>query len=133
MATKLKQLKLDELSLVDNPANKSARVTIFKRDADPGEAEDFLTKVVEIQKRDRCSRLVALTKAPDEFPAEFEAYQEQQLPSDPKFAAIAKGHARQANIDRRLREMMKRDNINRMEALHSLHDEQPEIFEDSTN
>lgn len=31
MATKLKQLKLNELSLVDYPANKSAAVTIFKR------------------------------------------------------------------------------------------------------
>lgn len=34
MATKLKQLKLNELSLVDSPANKSSTVTIFKRKED---------------------------------------------------------------------------------------------------
>lgn len=32
MATKLKNLRLSELSLVDAPANKAAQVTIFKRD-----------------------------------------------------------------------------------------------------
>ncbi|PYE89591.1 hypothetical protein [Phyllobacterium leguminum] len=36
MATKLSNMKLAELSLVDNPANKSATVSIFKRDtSDP--------------------------------------------------------------------------------------------------
>jgi hypothetical protein len=34
MATKLKGLKLNELSLVDSPANKSSTVTIFKRKED---------------------------------------------------------------------------------------------------
>lgn len=49
MATKLKKLKLSELSLVDMPANKQARVTIFKRDT---EATEQVADEVETLNKD---------------------------------------------------------------------------------
>lgn len=48
MATKLKGLKLNELSLVDSPANKSSTVTIFKRkedDMEKKEHDDLVAKI----------------------------------------------------------------------------------------
>lgn len=131
MATKLRRLKLNELSLVDSPANRSCVVTITKRDSAAG---DFHAAVAEIQKRDKCSRFEALQKAPDEYPDEFDAYQEAgwQPPADPRLEAVLKGRARQTAVDSRCREIMKRDSVNRMDALHILHDEEPEIFEDET-
>jgi len=39
MANQLRNLRLDEVSLVDNPANKSARVSLFKRDEPEEETE----------------------------------------------------------------------------------------------
>ena len=53
MATKLKQLKLQEVSLVDRGANQHAHITLFKRDGDDslagkiGEATAALAKSIE--------------------------------------------------------------------------------------
>lgn len=57
MATKLKGLKLNELSLVDSPANKSAAVTIFKRKED----ED-MTDITKKAHDDAIAALVAKHK-----------------------------------------------------------------------
>lgn len=46
----LKNLKLEELSLVDRPANKAATVTLFKRDN--SEKEDIMEKELETLKAD---------------------------------------------------------------------------------
>lgn len=49
MTTKLKGLRLLELSLVDNPANKHAQVSIFKRaDGEPPEDKDMPTPAEQI-------------------------------------------------------------------------------------
>ena len=44
MAKKLKKLRLAELSVVDNPANPHARVTIFKRDVSQSERDRLAGK-----------------------------------------------------------------------------------------
>ena len=51
----LKQLELDELSLVDRPANASAKVALFKRDNSEGEIT--MTDKVEKMSDDMKSKL----------------------------------------------------------------------------
>ena len=46
MATELLELQLEELSLVDRPANAEAMVTLFKRDDTP---EKDIVKMTEEQ------------------------------------------------------------------------------------
>lgn len=76
MATYLRNLKLSELSLVDHPANKAAKVTIFKRDTAGSSAGDPLSKkespmsedikkVAELE-----AQLAAVTKRAEEAEAE---------------------------------------------------------------
>jgi hypothetical protein len=140
---------IDKIAAVDNPCNEHARVAIIKRaelpDDDSEEerrmrverevekmANDFPMLVQEVQKRDRCTRSEALTRAATENPGAVAAYRISSPVCVPEIAkreeAIAKGRERQRNIDKRTREIMARDSVNRTQALMTLHGEEPEVF-----
>ena len=77
MATKLENLRIEELSIVDRGANPFARVVVTKR-ALPTEKEcnmDFEQLVATIQKRDNCPRVEALERTRVQHPEAFAAYQ----------------------------------------------------------
>jgi hypothetical protein len=99
---RLKRIKLDELSLVDRPANPHAQVTLFKRDdarapasfksfdeavdhlrrvhgvvtkSEPSPVKKFNDLVAEVVTRDGVPRSSAMAKVARENPDEFAAYQ----------------------------------------------------------
>ena len=65
MATELLELQLEELSLVDRPANAEAMVTLFKRDDTPEEdivkmTEEQDTKIKAYMEKNSCGKPEAM-------------------------------------------------------------------------
>lgn len=61
MATELLELQLEELSLVDRPANAEAMVTLFKRDIQPEETNKMdENKIKAYMEKEQCSREEAM-------------------------------------------------------------------------
>jgi hypothetical protein len=105
---RMTEFTLEEISAVDEPAQRPARAVIRKR-ASPvmtleqlqdgaaslqkklealiqkqhatkeADMTTFIERVDHIEKRDGCSRLLALTKARREFPQEYEAHQSEGI------------------------------------------------------
>src|SRR6056297_1674333 len=91
MANLLKQLELEELSLVDRPANAQATVSLFKRDNSEGDTmSEELTKMTDGQKEE-------MDKMSDDMKSKMKMYMDKGMSYD-KAKAMAN------------EEMMKADN-----------------------
>ena len=103
MPSLLKQLELEELSLVDRPANAQAMVSLFKRD---NSNEEQMTETLEkmgydedklkaYMEKNRCSRAEAMEALKMDQPEEMEKSEE----IDPAVAEIDEADVAQAEID----------------------------------
>ena len=103
MPSLLKQLELEELSLVDRPANAQAMVSLFKRDnSDEEEMTETLEKMgydedklKAYMKEKGCGRAEAMEALKMDQPEEMEKSEE----IDPEVAGIDEADVAQAEID----------------------------------
>ena len=143
MPTQLSNIELDEVSLVDKPANEGAKILLFKRanpDRQKVDKRDRRRKVRQpsrtpfdkcvddIRQRDRCSRLQALQKARLEHPKAFAAHQsEGAVSSTPVTKQVVKQDAVR-EWERFIREIAARDDISRTAAMRRAREERPDLF-----
>jgi len=91
MANLLKQLELEELSLVDRPANAQATVSLFKRDNSEGDTmSEELTKMTDGQKEE-------MDKMSDGMKSKMKMYMEQKGMSYDKAKAMANEDMKKAD------------------------------------
>lgn len=128
----MEDFRIDEISAVDRPAQKGARARIMKRQTEDAKME-FQKRVDEIRKRDDCSQTEAMSKAREEFPDEYEAYQREGAASGRE--AIAKMH-RNPRASDPVREFRKivaetaaRDGISPARAMEKARTENPAAYE----
>jgi hypothetical protein len=125
--------KLDEISGVDRPAQQPALVTLFKRQPDPTPTrqeepmpQTFTEAVEAIQKRDACTRMVAMQKAREECADLFKAY--QSTPTIRKVEPPPQPSADRIEFHKRVAEIQSRDRCGRMQAMQRARDEHPAEF-----
>lgn len=146
---RLRAIKLDELSLVDKPANPHARVTLFKRDADPTEeitkemdhhiqSFDSLEAAVAHLRKHGMSQLEAMTAAVDAQPELVEKFNKaapvakrgSHLPGYLAKSADELAELRKAEqpFERVVAEIQKRDRCPRSVAMERAEREHPDEF-----
>jgi len=136
----MRAFRVDEISVVDRPANAHARMTVMKRADDPDEEndmhnvasfDDLGSAIAAIEKREGCGRLSAMEKAARQHPDLLQKYQTegqqraekalQRMPSPrPAPALLA--------FRRIVDEIARRDNISPLEAMTRARAEFPEEF-----
>lgn len=93
----------------------------------------FEQKVAEIQKREGCSRLLAMKKAREEYPGAFEHYQEEGVINVAKASAGAPAGfnlARHASdtLSAKAQEIAKRDGVKLTEAMAKARQQNPSLY-----
>lgn len=143
MARQLTAFRLDEISGVDSPAQRKAKMLITKRDEEEPMTVtiekargNFVEKVSMIQKRDNISKLKAMERASIEFPAEHEAYSHGALAGDPdRTSGLRKSNEptnelkkARGDFQTRVAEIKKRDGISTTRAMEKAAAEYPDEF-----
>ena len=90
MANLLKQLELEELSLVDRPANAQAMVSLFKRDNSDGETMTEITKMTDGQKEE-------MDKMSEDMKSKMKMYMEEKGMSYDKAKAMSEQDMKKAD------------------------------------
>src|SRR6056297_1966939 len=91
MANLLKQLELEELSLVDRPANAQATVSLFKRDNSEGDTmSEELTKMTDGQKEE-------MDKMSDDMKSKMKMYMDEKGMSYDKAKAMCESDMKKAD------------------------------------
>jgi len=90
MANLLKQLELEELSLVDRPANAQATVSLFKRDNSQGDNMSEIEKMTDGQKEE-------MDKMSDDMKSKMKMYMEEKGMSYDKAKAMCEGDMKKAD------------------------------------
>src|SRR6056297_406501 len=90
MANLLKQLELEELSLVDRPANAQAMVSLFKRDNSDGDTMTEITKMTDGQKEE-------MDKMSDDMKSKMKMYMEEKGMSYDKAKAMCESDMKKAD------------------------------------
>ncbi len=161
--TYLRNLKLAELSLVDRPANKKARIAIFKSDTEgpendmqgqvrngrrepsnlgpaaevvirkvtppPAERRTFEEAYLAIASRESVSKCEAMSRARTLYPALLRVYRPEGLErvAEASSAPVMKSEAVHW-FERRVDEIRRRDNCNHTIAMSRARDENPAEF-----
>ncbi len=139
----MREFSIEELSAVDRPAQKHARMTIMKR-ADPEENDDmrfekiidqpsafdsFDEAVEHLKTIHGCSGTEALRKAADAHPRLLEAYQKAgAVASRPNFEKAARPQAVQ-RFNLIVDGIAERDGVSRLEALRQAARTHPTEFQ----
>lgn len=128
MATRLSNIELDEVSLVDKPANEGAKILLFKR-KDAVEQTAFEKRVEDMRKRDDCSGTIALQRARREYSKDFEAYQRDgAVTSQPVTKEVVKQDA-VLEWERLVATIASQEGISRTAAMRRARQQNPDLFE----
>ncbi|QPC43886.1 hypothetical protein HW532_15030 [Kaustia mangrovi] len=149
----MREFKIDELSVVDSPAQEGARAVLMKRRvprerfnapvppmserdepltfdklARPAQETEpmsnFEARVDEIAKRDSCQRMDAMTKARLRYPDEYDAYQKAGAVTSRPVYEKSRSDAEIA-FEKLVDQIQTRDRSNRFEALKKAAREHP--------
>ena len=138
MATRLRKLRINELSLVDAPANPHARIVLFKRidnfvkniRNDSSEPTSLVEATRLLRRRSSSlSRTGALRIARETYPHLYDAYQAEGVTNARNAAPVVQKSAAVLQFDKRIDAVLGRDQCSRINALRAAAREFPAELE----